>query len=524
MTPHRMTHPTTPAFARSSAPSSDRSCARSSAPSSDRSCDRPAARAAVARAGVASSAVHLWMRSWMRRIPTDRPAVPRWGFLLSLALGLSTVGVAAQPPVAEDPRWFPFLGCWEPVGAETLAVLCVHPGDGGVRIQSWVEGAPEPGDLLLIADGRARPVDVGGCEGTRRVSWSADGRRVFLDEALRCGADALRTSRGILAFTAGGDGWAELQEIESPGVSPVLSVRRVRRASAATVAAFGVESLDSSPAQYLLVETSRAAAARPMDPSGVVEAVREAGASVTGALIAELGNPFPLNAAALRTLKRDGVPDTVLDLMIAVTWPDRFEIRGVGEVASVTPEDPNARWDATGQRYPAEGHPVQGRARGVAYPTYGVWGPVWGSPLDPWYDPFFYGGWARGPYGQTVYRWAPGSAWGVGGWNPVWGPEWYVGRPLVVVVDPAPGRPFARGSVSPDGYVRPGGTSPAAPRTASPTPATATPTPNTNRPPATAPTPPAASTAPPAQTAPPPPEPPRQAVPRNQSGGGGGGV
>jgi hypothetical protein len=117
----------------------------------------------------------------------------------------------------------------------------------------------------------------------------------------------------------------------------------------------------------------------------VVEAVDRVGSDVARVLIAEIGEPFALSAGLLRDLDRRGVPGDVLDVMVAVTYPDRFEITG-------------ASWQATQTR---EAHFRDDRAYTRPHP---VTGRQIYLGMDPfyYYDPFF--------FGMGFSPWGPG--WG----------------------------------------------------------------------------------------------------------------
>jgi hypothetical protein len=463
------------------------------------------------------------------------------------AIGLLPAGLAAQTAqdgAVEDPRWFPYLGCWEPAGPELAALVCVTPEGAGVRVEVVEDGGVTQ-RFHWVADGLPYPVEEGGCIGTRRAEWSADGRRIFTDETLRCGPEATRSARGVLALGSGGSDWIDLQEVTAPGVPSFLSVRRFRPALPGTLAYFERE--DVAPAGALAVQTARAHAARPLGEGEVLEGVRRAGSSVAGALVAEIAAPFTLDASALRRLRGQGIPPEVLDLMIAVTWPDRFQIRGSDVARSErASSDASPAWSETA---PAAQHATR-PARG----GYGVWGPSWSPIYGSYYDPFY------GSYYDPFYGYYFGSGYrsGYGGWGAPSG--WYAGRPLIVVVGGG-AAPAPRGSVSPEGYTRPGGTpasgsgppvstanenSPGARPTATPPATTSGQTPARATPPAAAPTVPrpptptispttgassgsstgsstaGSSTSGTTGTTAPPPPPVRPAIPRTQGGGGGG--
>ena len=131
-------------------------------------------------------------RSWLR-LP-----------LLSAGLGLALVLAAATTASAQaaDRRWNDWLGCWNLVAdgnvarlppAETAADgvtgpirpgssrdarICVSPIQGGAELRTLV-GEQQVLSQTIVADGADHQVADGGCTGTQRAQWSADGLRLF---------------------------------------------------------------------------------------------------------------------------------------------------------------------------------------------------------------------------------------------------------------------------------------------------------------------------------------------------------
>jgi hypothetical protein len=298
-----------------------------------------------------------------------------------LALPLLLVGSPlAAATEGEDPsrdsRWLAWYGCWEAADevdhdASSLLV-CFEPlaTEEGVEIRTLVDGEIVAVERV-IADGRPVPAQEGGCEGERTATWSADLSRVFVSSDLRCGEGIHRTTSGVMALTSDGREWLEIHAVRAGEQEPVLGVRRFVPASAATIAAHGVEPPVRD--RQLAVTTLRSAMSAPLDGEDVIEVVDRAGSDVARALVAELGHPFPLSADAGRDLLRAGVPADVLDVMVAVTYPERFEIEGTS-------------WHATA---PAPVRTAED-ARGVRpWPAYGRRIHVGYSPF--FYDPFFFG-------------------------------------------------------------------------------------------------------------------------------------
>ncbi len=410
---------------------------------------------------------------------------------------------ARQVASVDDPRWLPWVGCWEPASYDAYAsavtdaaggselLVCVTPDPEGIRIETLVDGEPVGHETFALRGG-PMPVVEGGCEGTREVRWSADGRRAYLLSELDCGADARRTTQGVFAMGADGFEWIEIQAVgtgDATGAAgpPYLSVRRFQSASRATLARHDREA--PATGLGLAVETSRRSAARALTTDAVVEASEVAGAEVASALVAEMGYGFELDARALRNLRSRGVDAEVIDMMIAMTWPEHFQVAMDGSVDRAVPA-----YDARDARDTRAMAPWPTRGYGVGVSCTGWFGRC--SPLDLYfgYGYGLYSGYGYSPYAYT--RWG-----------------WYTG-PRYIVVGPG-AEPRPRGTMTPEGYRPPAGTT---------TPAR----PGARSTPAQNPSPPAAQASPPPTaggstgSSAPPPRPAQRRDPPTSGGGGGG--
>lgn len=321
------------------------------------------------------------------------------GALALPVMALSTPGTAqAMVQSQQSSDWTAWYGCWEAsdtVDADESFLVCFEPlADGsGVEIRTVVEGEVVAVEQI-VADGVPVPAEDGGCVGERSASWSADGHRVFVGSELVCGEGVTRRTSGVMALTRDGREWLEIHAVEAGDRDAALGVRRFVPAAPSTVAEYGIEPADRELG--LAVRTARSARSAPLTPDAVAEVVEVAGAPVARALITELGHPFAMSTAMARDLLSRGVPADVLDVMVAVSYPERFEIAGTS-------------WEATEQERTI---PTR-QARAVApWPDRYAYAP-WG--YSPWrsswyggfhYDPFHFG------YGQ--YAWGPGSWRGFG--------------------------------------------------------------------------------------------------------------
>jgi hypothetical protein len=322
------------------------------------------------------------------------------GMIWTLA-GIALLGIpaaasaAGAQEAAEDPRWLPWIGCWEAQGSgageeDQTPLVCVSYLEeaDGVEIATWVDGAVLAREELRT-DGARVVVAEGGCEGEQWAEWSEDGRRLFLLSEMSCGEGMTRATRGVLAIQDSGRQWLEIHAVTAAEGEPLLGVTTFRPASQEAVARAGVRPADEG--RRLAVSTARSLAARAMEPDDVAEAVREVGPEVTRALVVEAGEPFALDAATLRRLKDDGVPEEVLDVMVAVTWPERFAIDGGTRDAEYLAEQQRA----TGPR----SRTIHLGYGGGYYSPYGF---GYRSSFGYGYSPYGYGGWGYpGGYWRT---------------------------------------------------------------------------------------------------------------------------
>ncbi len=325
---------------------------------------------------------------------TQTAALPALLALPLLFVAGPVVNAEAQAPTTGS-QWLAWYGCWEAAdngNDESPLLVCFEPMDdaAGVEIRTLADGEVL-GVERIVADGTPVAAEEGGCTGNRSATWSADGARVFISSALHCAEGVSRSTSGVMALTGDGDTWLEIHAVKSGDRDPVLGVREFVPASREAMAAQDVQ--PPAADRGLAVRTARSVVSAPLDLDDVVEAVEAVGAPVARVLITEIGHPFRLSSDAARELTRQGVPGDVLDVMVAVTYPERFDIQG-------------ASWEAE-QAAPVR-YTQQQATRGVA--TWPDRGPRYRGGYSPWALDWYY---MRGFYGFGVRHWDP--YWGYGG-------------------------------------------------------------------------------------------------------------
>ncbi len=275
--------------------------------------------------------------------------------LLAFAFALACIAPrAAGAQGLADTRWMPWLGCWAPVAVqpatsaadaplgvpqasapEASALLCVSPApDGAGIVVAMVREGEELARRTLVADGADREVELEGCRGVESARWSQDEGRVFYRTEYTCEGGIERRSSGATMMLPNGH-WLDAEVVHA-GDSRELEVRRYRFATEAEYRTHGRE----PPAgNALALETARKAAAATLSIGDVIEATNAVDEEVVQALLVDYGGRFPLDAEALVRLADAGVSGETIDLMVALSFPDRFVVdRGALAAAFRTPD------------------------------------------------------------------------------------------------------------------------------------------------------------------------------------------
>jgi hypothetical protein len=252
-------------------------------------------------------------------------------FLLALIL---TAGSAyAQQPAPRaaasaaqvDARFASWLGCWrlDDDLAGTGARMCITPEKDGVRMQTIV-GANKGIDEVVIPDAVGRPITDAECKGTERAEWSKDGARVFRTTEVTCGKEAARTVKTV-AFMAPGPSWINVQHVSGAAANTSVRVQRYRRAANQKLA-------DGSTAPQPDTNTAMRTTQDQIRWSieDVIEASTKVPAEAVQAALTEARHGFDLNRKTLVLLDEGGVNDSVVDLMVALTYPQRFVVERRG--------------------------------------------------------------------------------------------------------------------------------------------------------------------------------------------------
>ena len=189
--------------------------------------------------------------------------------------------------------------------------VCVSRAPEGARFETTV-GAQSAIDQTIVADAVSRPVNDAECSGTQRAEWSKSGLRLFSSAEIRCkGDDGLRRVSGLSLIAPNGD-WLDIQTV-AIGPRETIRVKRYYRAD------------DSPRSTRPTVVSSRLTLDEVKDASAKVSS-----AALEAALV-ETNAGFDLSKKAVTDLASAGVSGRVIDLMVALSYPDKFAIQAVGQ-------------------------------------------------------------------------------------------------------------------------------------------------------------------------------------------------
>ena len=274
----------------------------------------------------------------------------------NILVPLTLVGLMSGPAQAQtDSRWLPWLGCWQSTAERQVSEagrVCVVPAGepNAVAVIVVTADGPLP-ERLIVADGTLRPFDEAACTGQRRTEWGRDAHTLYTSGDLTCTGEPQQTLSGLSLFTKGST-WLDIHVGSAPGRETV----QIRRYTRTSVPAFVGDRL---PLELLV----RAVAAsesrvRPIALADVVEASGKIVPRAVEAAIVETNTVIPINRQTLMALDEGAVSKNVIDLMVALAYPSRFDVNRPAR-ASVF-------------------------SAGAGVPFYPSW---WGRPL--WYDPFW---------------------------------------------------------------------------------------------------------------------------------------
>jgi len=327
-----------------------------------------------------------------------------------LVAAMTLAGSASTVSSQEtDSRWLPWLGCWASTDGVEVGVdetlLCIGPTTAhtGVEVTTISPDVQVTSREAIRGDGVEREFEAEGCEGSQVAEFSSDATRVYVSTQQVCEGGVSRTTKGVFAMVTPYE-WVDVQAVDADGEGSAWAMH-YRAVSDERAEAAGLGSILEG--RQLAVRSARIAASRSPDVGDVADVHVHVGAEAAKAWVVEMNSPIDLDSERLVALADTGVPDDVIDVVVAVSYPTRFSVDR-GDVSELAREP--------------------GTAYGVRDPGYGYYG------FNNW-SPFYYRG-VFSPYGYaSPYGYGYGYGGGFG-YGSGYGIGYYGYRPTVINVAP----------------------------------------------------------------------------------------
>ncbi len=329
----------------------------------------------------------------------------------------SSAGAWASNPSAavsgedSDARWLPWIGSWHLVsGVENSAdsalkdqyLLTTSPGESGNSI--IMRGHRAEQVLFqeeIEADGLRRPIKKNDCTGWQSYGWSDTGKRLLFEGELGCPGDIHQAVSGISIIDGNGD-WLDIQLLQSDE-EKTITVRRYRNIDTDTIAP-GRTSTNPS-------RIARISAGAGFSIDEVIELSEKVDPAVLEAALAEMHKPFPINSKQILHLADSGVSTRIVDLMVALSFPDEFVVEkaAISRVQRSTP-----------LRVPLDILPYN-YYWSCFHPMFSwYWATSYYSLYDGWYlDRYYWPGWHHASWWYHSPGWYNSSLWY---YSPWWSP------------------------------------------------------------------------------------------------------
>jgi hypothetical protein len=229
-----------------------------------------------------------------------------------------------------DARWLPWIGSWRLVSNTINTVgtvlkeeylLTIRPHEKGKFVT--MESSRDKTVMFeekIEADGLRHQLNKDGCTGWYSYSWSESGKRLLFYGESSCAENLSQNISGISMIDTIGD-YVDIKLIKS-GEEKVITIRRYRSVENGLVA----------PAPLILTQGrfSRISAGTSFSIDEVIELSSKVEQEVLEAALIEMQSPFPVNSKQLVRLSNAKVPSQIVDLVVALSFPEKFTIEPDG--------------------------------------------------------------------------------------------------------------------------------------------------------------------------------------------------
>jgi hypothetical protein len=249
---------------------------------------------------------------------------------------LISAPVAISAPEQPDPsgyekldtRLLPWIGSWHLLtsGASTDQnelvqefLLTISPGDSenSLTMKGYRDGKLSAEEKIIVDGLRHQTADEK-CTGWYQYSWSENGKRLLFNSESNCPGDPPRKVSGMSIFDEKGE-WLDIQLLHN-GEDLVTNTRKYRNVDS--------DSVIPGASKVNRISATRSASVKSLTTEEIIELSGKVESEVLEAALLETGKPFPLNSKKVAELADQKVPSRVIDIMVALSFPDKFNLKG----------------------------------------------------------------------------------------------------------------------------------------------------------------------------------------------------
>jgi hypothetical protein len=294
----------------------------------------------------------------------------------------------------------PWIGVWtfnddasstvinDPSQKTTVEIKPMSDGKG-LEITRKVVSQPDVKEWL-VPDGSKRSVNASNCTGWQTDKMMPEAGIIFSSSEMSC-KDAGAFSTSNVKMIVAADRMVDILSLKSGGQTRLATRRLVLERDWATAGS-------SEPAYANTVE--RMAASSPWNKDMVVQLSKQIEIHLFEAALIEKKVKLELNAGVLKDLKKANISGELIDLLVALAYPDKFHIEKNGKV-ELKPWIVSSPSGSVRNSYSSSSAALPGGTnyyQGLLYNC---------GFVDAQYNPYGYGG-----------LFSPGSCWSI--YSPFW--------------------------------------------------------------------------------------------------------
>ncbi|MBC7841528.1 MAG: hypothetical protein H7099_04425 [Gemmatimonadaceae bacterium] len=355
------------------------------------------------------------------------------------SLALASIAHAQQDTTVRiDEHWRAYLGCWATSsGGVSGPMVCVAPTSAAQTVEFiTVVGDSIVSTTPVTASGARVELTRDKCAGWESGRWSLDERRLYTHSEFICPGGSAQKQDGLLTMRYA-DTFSRIEGVKTRGGARTRVVHFQLEIDSTLYPKSIVSRIPSVTAMPAF--GARLEAAADVSPADVVDATKELDASLVEAWLGDRGQKFALGVNELRALHSSSVPESVIDMVVALANPRFFAVARDGAPVA-RPADPFRRRPSATTLTPGQ---IAALANDQCLSTlYGGYARC-NSSLMNWNDLYF--PW----YGYPIYRGYSLYSNQFGPYGPIYGNSWYGGSNGggYVIVPVAPQNPEPPGRV-----------------------------------------------------------------------------